>query len=155
MRLWRLSRLAYAEVMDGGYGLLFEGRWNGIGRPLTYSATSPSLCILEKLVHIEDPALLPELAMVIYDVPDVTPAKHLSLADLPHDWRRRETSTQRIGEEWLAGLETALLFVPSVIVPIAGCPDRNAIINPRHRAAAAITIERIEPFELDVRLLGK
>jgi len=152
MRLWRLSSLKFAEAMDGGYGLLFDGRWNTVGRPVTYTATSPSLCVLEKLVHVEDPVLLPALAVVVYDVPDETPSTRRALSDLPDDWRRREADTQRIGDEWLAGLEHALLFVPPAIVPLAGSPDWNVIVNHRHPAAAAIKIERIEPFELDVRL---
>lgn len=153
MRLWRLSSLQFADAMNGGYGLLFEGRWNTVGRPVTYTATSPSLCALEKLVHVEDPTLLPMLAMVTYDVPDATPIMQRALLDLPTDWRRRESETQRVGDEWLTGLEHALLFVPSATVPIEDSPDWNVIINHRHPAAAAIKIERIEPFELDVRLL--
>jgi RES domain-containing protein len=154
MRLWRLSGLQFAEAMDGGYGLLFNGRWNTVGRPVTYTATSPSLCVLEKLVHVEDPALMPALAMVVYDVPDTTPITRRALSDLPEDWRRRESDTQRMGDEWLEGLEHALLFVPSAIVAIDDSPDCNVIVNHRHPAAAAIRIERIDPFELDVRLLG-
>ena len=153
MRLWRLSSLQFAEAMDGGYGLRFDGRWNRVGRPVTYAATSPSLCVLEKLVHVEDPALLPALAMVAYDVPDDTPVARRILADLPVDWRRREVETQRIGDEWLAGEGAALLFVPSAIVPIADSPDENVIINHRHPAAEKIRIERVEAFGLDIRLL--
>jgi RES domain-containing protein len=153
MRLWRLSSLQFAEAFDGGYGLRFDGRWNTVGRPVTYAATSPSLCVLEKLVHVEDPALLPALAMVTYEIPDDTPSARRAVSDLQDDWRRREAETQRIGDEWLAAVETAILFVPSAIVPIRESPDQNVIINHRHPAAAAITIERIEPFQLDVRLL--
>jgi RES domain-containing protein len=153
MRLWRLSSLQFAKVFDGGYGLRFDGRWNTVGRPVTYAATSPSLCVLEKLVHVEDPELLPALAMVTYHVPDEIPVTRRTLVDLPDDWRRQEVKTQRIGDKWLASLEAAVLFVPSVIVPIRDSPDRNVIINHRHPAAAAIAVERVEPFEVDVRLL--
>lgn len=154
MRLWRLSGLRYAEAIDGGYGLMFDGRWNTVGRPITYAATSPSLCVLEKLVHIEDPALMPALAMVSYEVPDDLPVDRQDLTDLPDDWRQRETFTQRLGDEWLDELAAALLLVPSVIVPIAGSTDLNVLINHRHPAAAGIRIERVAPFELDVRLFS-
>lgn len=153
MRLWRLSNLQYAETLDGGYGLRFDGRWNTVGRPVTYAATSPSLCVLEKLVHIEDPDLLPTLAMVVYDLSDDVPVSRLTLTDLTQDWRRREAETQRIGDAWLASDKGALLFVPSAIVPIADSPDLNAIVNHRHPASATIKIERVEIFDLDVRLL--
>ena len=70
MLLWRLSGVAHARTFDGGYGLLFDGRWNTAGHAVTYCSTSPSLCVLEKLIHIEDPQLMPPLVMVRYDVPD-------------------------------------------------------------------------------------
>ncbi|RUX25198.1 RES domain-containing protein [Mesorhizobium sp. M7A.F.Ca.US.011.01.1.1] len=153
MRLWRLLSLQFAEAFDGGYGLRFDGRWNTVGRPLTYAATSPSLCVLEKLVHVEDPELLPALAMLVYEVSDEMPVEPITLADLPEDWRRREAETQRIGDEWLASNRAAILFIPSAIVSIADSPDQNVIINHRHPATAGIRIERIEAFDLDVRLL--
>jgi RES domain-containing protein len=153
MRLWRLSAAQFADAMDGGYGLLFNGRWNAVGRPVTYAATSPALCVLEKLVHVEDPRLLPELTMVAYDIPDDIKLDRREMSELPADWRERESFTQQIGTEWLDGLSSALLTVPSAIVPVADGPDRNVLINPRHPDAHRISIARIESFVFDVRLL--
>ena len=152
MRLWRLSSHEFSQVFDGGYGLRFDGRWNTVGNPTTYVSASPSLCVLEKLAHVEDPTLLPALDMVVYDVPDAVPITRLVLSDLPDEWRRREADTQQIGDAWLSGIEAAVLFVPSAIVPLAESPDENAIINLRHPAAATIRIEQTQPFELDIRL---
>jgi hypothetical protein len=45
-----------------------------------------------------------------------------------------------------------LLFVPSVIVPIANVPDRNVLINHRVANAASIEVAEITPFTLDPRL---
>ena len=70
MRLWRLSSARHAPDFDGGYGLLYNGRWNTRGRPVTYCATVPSLCALEKRVHVVDPALLPDQVMVEYEAPE-------------------------------------------------------------------------------------
>lgn len=152
MRLWRLSSHEFARNFDGGYGLRFDGRWNTVGHATTYVSTSPSLCVLEKLVHVEDPMLLPDLEMVGYDVPDGVPAARLTLSDLPSDWRRREAETQQIGDAWLAGVEAAVLFVPSVIVALPESPDEDAIINHRHPAASTIQIAWTQPFDLDIRL---
>ena len=56
MRLWRLSGKQRAETCsDGGYRLFFNSHWNSVGHAVTYCATSPALCVLEKLVHIKDP----------------------------------------------------------------------------------------------------
>jgi RES domain-containing protein len=153
MLLWRLSIQQFANIFDGGYGLLFDGRWNTVGRAVTYCATSPSLCVLEKLVHIEDPALLPELVMVTYDVAASLSAESIGLGDLPVDWRRQEGLTQRRGDAWHRSRSTPLLHVPSAIVPLEGSPDRNVLINHTHPGSAAIRIISTVPFALDARLL--
>jgi RES domain-containing protein len=152
MRLWRLSSARRARAFDGGYGLSFDGRWNTRGRAVTYCATVPSLSALEKRVHVADASLLPAQVMVAYDVPDQIPKRAVAILDLPKDWARRETLTQKIGDEWLATGTEAILVVPSVIVPIDSAHDRNVLINHRHAAVARITIAEIIPFTLDARL---
>jgi RES domain-containing protein len=152
MLLWRLSGAQHARAFDGGYGLLFDGRWNTMGRPVTYCATSPALCVLEKLVHVEDPMLLPALMMVRYDAPDNLAIDSRGLADLPTDWRRQESWTQQQGDRWHGSRSTPLLRVPSAIVPLDQSPDMNVLINHHHPAAARISIVAVEPFVLDPRL---
>ena len=152
MLLWRLSRKQHARALDGGYGLLFDGRWNTIGNTVTYCATSPSLCVLEKLVHIEDPVLMPELVMVTYDLPDALNIESVTLEELPAEWRRHESWTQQRGNAWYQTRSALLLKVPSAIVPIASSPDLNVLINHRHADATAIRIAAAEPFVFDLRL---
>lgn len=152
MLLWRLSGVQHAKAFDGGYGLLFDGRWNTVGHPVTYCSTSPALCVLEKLVHIEDPTLLPAMMMVRYDVPDDLGFENLGLDDLPPDWRQQEGWTQRRGDKWHASQSTPLLSVPSAIVPIEQSPDVNVLINHNHSAAGRISLASAEPFILDPRL---
>jgi RES domain-containing protein len=152
MLLWRLSGIRYARVFDGGYGVFFDGRWNTIGHAVTYCSTSPSLCVLEKLVHVEDPALLPEMIMVTYDVPDTLIVETIALDQLPREWRRQETYTQQRGDEWHHSRVKALLSVPSAIVPLAGSPDVNFLINHNHAESSKITIRHLESFAFDPRL---
>jgi RES domain-containing protein len=152
MLLWRLSGRQHADAFDGGYGLLFDGRWNTIGHAVTYCSTSPSLCVLEKLVHIEDPALLPDLVMLTHDVPDFLSVETIALADLPPDWPHQETLTQQRGDIWHRSGSTPLLQVPSAIVPLAASPDRNVLINHTHPDVAAIRVAGSVPFALDTRL---
>ena len=152
MLLWRLSGVRYASAFDGGYGLHFDGRWNSVGRAITYCASSPSLCVLEKLVHVEDPALLPVLVMVAYDVPDTLAIETVGLDELPADWHRREALTQTRGDAWHRGRTAPLLRVPSVIVPLSQSPDLNVLINHDHPDSRRIEILRQEPFTFDPRL---
>jgi RES domain-containing protein len=153
MLLWRLSGKQYANSFDGGYGLLFDGRWNTIGHAVTYCATSPSLCVLEKLVHIEDPSLLPDLVMITYDVPEQIELLSIGLDELPKDWRLREGLTQQRGDAWHRSRSTLLLEAPSAIVPLKDSPDVNVLINHSHASVTDIKIVLTEPFALDQRLL--
>jgi RES domain-containing protein len=154
MLLWRLATAAYAERFDGGYGLVNAGRWNVAGQRVTYAATHPSLCLLERLVHVADLALLPhELVMVLYEAPDSIPRGTIALDALPRGWQRDEWLTQRLGAEWLDQAEEALLFVPSVVVAMPEADDRNIVINHRHADTARIRIRALRPFEIDTRLL--
>jgi len=152
MLLWRLSAAPHARTFDGGYGLLFDGRWNTKGHPVTYCATSPALCVLEKLVHVEDPMLLPELMMVRYDAPDDLAIETRGLTDLPQDWRQQESWTQQQGDQWHDSLSTPLLRVPSAIVPLDRSPDLAVLINHHHPAAARISTVAVDPYVLDPRL---
>lgn len=151
MFLWRLSGAEHARNFDGGYGLHFNGRWNTVGHAITYCASSPALCVLEKLVHVEDPELLPPLVMVRYDVPDDPGSTTLNVTDLPATWKADENWSQGYGDAWYEALQSSLLEVPSVILPISQTPDFNVLINHRHPDAASISLVSAEPFVLDAR----
>jgi RES domain-containing protein len=153
VELWRLSGVAHARAFDGGYGLLFGGRWNSRGHAVTYCATSPSLCVLEKLVHVDDPALLPALVMVRYEVPGDLAVERIDVGDLPGDWRGDEDLTRGRGDAWHRRQQAPLLAVPSAVIPIAGSPDINFVVNNAHPGAARIRLVAEMPFELDLRLL--
>lgn len=150
MHLW-----GHAGAFDGGYGLLYNGRWNTNGRPVTYCSTVPSLCALEKRVHVPDPALLPDQIIVEYEAPGDLTKREIILDDLPLDWGRRETRTKRIGDACLDGGEDTLLVVPSVIMPIGSASDRNILINHKRAGAARIRIVNAMPFTLDPRQFAR
>jgi RES domain-containing protein len=71
--------------------------------------------------------------------------------ELPENWRQDVTVTRAIGDEWLSSVRTAILLVPSAIVPEA----QNVLVNPAHREFESIRVveRRAEPF--DLRLIKK
>jgi RES domain-containing protein len=152
MRLWRLSSIRHARNFTGGYGLFNNGRWNTVGRPVTYCSTVPSLAALERRVHVTDAADLPAQVLVAYDVPEDIAVRAIEVSTLPSGWATRETHTQQLGDVWLDGGEETILLVPSVIMPIEDAGDRNALINHRRSDAARITIAHVISFTLDPRL---
>ena len=153
MRMWRLSGADYAERFDGGFGHFHDGRWNTRGRPVTYCATGPALCVQEKHAHIEDARLLPDNTVLVrHDVPDDLRIEESPPDGLPESWRTDERLTRSIGGTRLDGVSACLLRVPSVAVPIPDADDRNILVNHRHEDVARITTSRIERFEYDPRL---
>lgn len=154
MRLWRLSHARHARSFDGGFGLVSDGRWNSIGRPVTYCSTVPSLCALEKRVHYRSADLLPQQHMVEYLVPGDLAIAEIGLSDLPQNWHSRDGHTRRLGDAWLDGWGGVVLLVPSVIVRLSAAGDRNALINHRHPDCGRIEIADVTPFDLDPRLFA-
>jgi RES domain-containing protein len=96
---------------------------------------------------------MPSLVMVRYSVPHTVALERVDIASLPNDWVKFQGLTQTIGDEWHRSMRSAVLLVPSAVLPIPGAPDVNAVLNHRHPDASKI--ERIDasPFVMDTRLL--
>ena len=150
MIVWRLARLAHVKL-DGEGARLAGGRWNSRGYPAVYTSSRLSLAALELLVHTDVPLVPPDLVACEIDIPDTLDTEAVELADLPRDWRLPgHPSCRAIGDRWLDGGRTAVLRVPSAVVP----EEWNYIINPAHRAAKTIEIVQRRKFAFDLRLLG-
>ena len=74
-----------------------------------------------------------------------------ALSALPANWRTLGTrdALQAIGRAWLEEGRSAVLAVPSAVVPA----ERNYLINPRHPDFARIVIGVPKALDVDVRLL--
>jgi RES domain-containing protein len=150
MLVWRLARLAHAKL-DGEGARLAGGRWNSRGRAAVYASSRLSLAALELLVHTDVPLAPSDLVAFELEIPDTIEIESVELADLPKDWRLPGyPSCRAIGDTWLAEERTAVLRVPSAVVP----EESNYIINPGHRAAKAIHVVGRRKFAFDSRLLG-
>ena len=151
MRLWRMSKSRLATTaVDGEGARLVGGRWNSPGRRAVYLSEHLSLAALEVLAHFSK-GTAPEHVAVPLDVPQDLAIHTPPLNELPTDWRAMEAppSTQRFGDAWFVGATTALLRVPSVIIP----EEFNVILNPIHPDFARIKIHPPVPFRFDPRLI--
>ena len=140
-RLCRHDRTA----LDGTGGLYADGRWHRLGSRIVNAASTVSLALVEVRVH-HQMAPLGWVSLEI-DVPSHL-IEHLDLAILPTGWQDDRNHTQTAGEEWLSGRRSAMLAVPSVIVP----REKNYLINPLHPAAVQIRLVESTPFPFDPRL---
>ena len=118
---------------------------------MVYCAPNPAAALLEILVHAEiDLEDLPASYRYLeIEIPESLSRHTVEATTLPADWASRMERTRAVGDEWLRSLRSALLLVPSVIVPSTW----NILINPRHPEAGAATITRSHTHPLDVRLL--
>jgi RES domain-containing protein len=74
----------------------------------------------------------------------------LSEADLPEDWNSRpiSPSTRAIGDRWFKKQSSAVLRVPSIVVP----DEYNYLLNPTHPDFAKIKIGKPIIYFFDPRL---
>jgi RES domain-containing protein len=150
LRVWRLCRKKHA-AFDGEGARLAGGRWNRRGTAVVYTSSTLSLALLEYFVNLGAVAHAPsDLVSVAAEVPDGLAVSSIDLAALPRGWRRYPApeTLAEIGTQWVEQRTTAVLSVPSAVVP----QERNYLINPAHPDFRRITIGRPEPFPLDARM---
>ena len=150
MRLWRIVRAPY-QSLDGGGARLNGGRWNSEGNAVVYLAATPSLAILELLVHVDVEDLPSDLILLGVDVPDSPDVPEIRVEELPPDWNAvaDHPACRTRGDAWIASSASLLLRVPSAVSP----RERNYVLNPAHPDATRATVASSEPFTFDRRLL--
>jgi RES domain-containing protein len=152
LRVWRLADERYASF-DGEGARLAGGRWNLRGTPVVYVSESLSLAVLEYSVNV-DPRFAPAgLVSIEAEIPGDLPTKTIGIEDLPTKWSVHPPPEElaRLGTEWASAASTAVLVVPSALVP----EERNFVLNPRHPDFLRIAIHAPKPFPLGPRILKK
>ena len=136
---WRICRRAFADLSGEGARIV-GGRWNSPGRAVVYAAETAALAVLEVRVHLdlEWSLLPPDYVLVAIDL-DELPIERVDA--FPAD-------TVAFGDAWLSSGRSAVLSVPSAIVP----ESRNLLLNVGHPDAARAVIASIRPFAFDGRL---
>lgn len=139
------------DPLDGEGAMHGPGRWHHKGSRVVYASATPSLALLEVLVHV-DPADFGEQTLVRIEVPDdatetVTQAQLVQLLrDAPAE--RPELETRRFGSAWARERRSLALLVPSLVMP----HDVNVVLNPLHPRMADVRRLGSERITLDPRL---
>lgn len=139
-----------ADPFSGDGAFEFGGRWNSPGSRVVYASESLALACLEMLVHLDKASILRSYVFIearfeekmVIDVEDVSP--------LPSDWHSAQGSIelQSIGDEWIASGSSAVLRVPSAVLPRSS----NYLINPEHEKFGEIIRSDPETIGFDSRL---
>jgi RES domain-containing protein len=141
----RLADTAFSGEGARPYG----GRWNRKGVPAVYTAGSLSLAMLELLV--QDQPLRARYMAIPAEIPQDLEIERVDVARLPPDWRDPAAleALRAVGSDWGAALTTAVLAVPSAVIPI----ETNFLLNPKHPAFARIAIGEPKELITDLRLI--
>ena len=153
---WRVCPEARAgsgqEAFSGTGSRLYGGRWSSKGVTVAYGSATLSLAALEFLVHAEV-RLLSTIALVSCEMswPDDLRVEVVAAGDLPPAWRNTPAlaALAALGDAWVREGRTAVLLLPSVVVP----SENNALINPNHPDARRFTFGTPARFSYDLRLL--
>ena len=148
MVLWRISNHL---SLTGDGALRASGRWHTRGRRIVYCAQTPAAALLEILVHAElNVRDLPaRYKLLKIEAPDDVRLERVSMDRLGADWVHHVDLTRAAGDAWLAGRRSALLLVPSAVVP----DTDNVLLNPAHPDAARLVVARASDHVIDQRLL--
>lgn len=147
--VWRLLTARFAATAFSGEGArLYGGRWNRKGVPMVYTAGSQSLAVLEMLV--QDDPLRARYVMIPATLPRNLKIERVTADQLPADWRRLSAwdQLQAIGSDWAKSRSSAVLAVPSSVIPV----ETNYLLNPLHPSFARIEIGEPQDFFTDPRL---
>lgn len=154
MRLWRIDRLAFPDKFSGFGAYRTPGRWHHRGNRVIYTSASASLAALEYLAHLDPDTIPLDISLLEIDAPDdISIERQDSPSTLNPDWRRIHlpVELQDFGTQWLIDCRTAILAVPSAIIP----SEINYLVNPAHPELSRLRLISEVPFSFDPRLLKK
>jgi RES domain-containing protein len=92
----------------------------------------------------------PALVAVAADLPAGLDLETLEVEALPANWRTYPApeKLRDLGTGWVRSGRTAILLVPSSVVP----HEMNVLLNPVHPDFARIHVRDAEPFAFDPRM---
>jgi RES domain-containing protein len=149
MIVYRIAKKKRVKDFSGIGAKLTGGRCNPKGFSVLYCASTSSLAILEKLVHVDFDLLPDDLYIAELEIPDNS-IQQLKQKDLPKDWNKYPgpDKLKMIGKNWIMEDKFLILQVPSAVNP----NEVNYLINVLHQDFDKIQVKKVYPFEIDDRL---
>ncbi|MES2863129.1 MAG: RES family NAD+ phosphorylase [Bacteroidota bacterium] len=148
MDVFRIVHTKWANSLTAsGYA----ARWNSTGLFVIYTAENCSLACLENLVHRNGFGSDSDYSLLTISFPDSVQMLEVDSKDLPKGWNditeKGHLICRTIGDNWIRNQQSAILLVPSAIIP----NERNVLINPNHPDFKKIKFST-QPFTFDKRL---
>jgi len=146
---YRIAKARHARTAFSGEGArIAGGRWNRPGDAVVYASGSLALAAIETFVHLGEDSLRIRFVYFRVEIPNGLVIQRCRKP--PRNWRAEppEDESMRYGSRWFRAARTAVLEVPSAIVP----SERNYLFNPLHPDFRRIRIGRASPLVFDPRM---
>jgi len=146
---YRIVKARHARFAFGGEGArIAGGRWNQTGDVVVYASASLALAAIETFVHLGEDALHIGFVYFKVEIPDAVTVQRCRRP--PPNWRAEppESESMAYGSRWLRTARSAVLEVPSAIVPT----EKNYLFNPGHGDFHRLRISPSRPFVFDPRM---
>jgi RES domain-containing protein len=155
---WRIARETDGYTADDASGkgaASTGGRWNRHGTSVVYCAANVGIACLETLIKLDPDQPADNRYLTRYDIPESIWEQALrfsaSSASVGWDATPPGKTSHDLGERWIAESRSAILLVPSVIVP----EESNVLINPNHADMTRIGITKLRKWIYDFRLVRR
>ena len=147
MEVFRITHARYANQLHASGR---AARWNGAGQEVIYTAGTRSLACLENVVHRSAKGLSSQFRVMVIYVPDALYQEVIRESLLPQNWYESidVAGCKALGDAWLVKGRSAVLQVPSAIVP----SETNYLLNPVHPDFTQIQLIATERFRFDQRI---
>jgi RES domain-containing protein len=153
--VWRIAtdtKSYEADDLSGAGAKNTGGRWNAVGDVLVYTSETQALACLETVVHLNAGGLPLNRYLVSIPIPAAVwaEARTETPGSLPVGWDADPFGRASIqfGTTWIRSVASALLRVPSIIVP----DEYSVLINPLHPDYRAIIAVKIRKWLYNPRL---
>jgi RES domain-containing protein len=153
--VWRIAtdtKDYEADDLSGTGAKITGGRWNEPGHAVVYASETRALACLETLVHLNAGGLPLNRYLVALTIPANVwrQARIETAATLPVGWDADPAGRASIqfGTAWLRSMGSAVLRVPSIIVP----EEYNVLINPQHSDISTVTRTKLRKWLYDPRI---
>lgn len=144
-----------ADDLGGAGAKITGGRWNRPGIAVTYAAESIAVACLETLVNPRAQSLPLNRYLVRIEIPDDVFARRTRFEDAApaasrFGWDALPAGKISLdfGSNWASGKTSAIVDVPSLVVP----EERNYLINAAHPDSASIRAVKQRRYIYDSRL---
>jgi RES domain-containing protein len=151
MKIYRITPQKFALDLSGMGAKLYGGRWNRVGVPLLYTSENLSLAVLENIVHIQNPAILPTFKAITIEIPDSF--REYSTNDFPKNWINQNAfeELRKLTDNFIESGKFLAMKVPSAVIEM----EYNFLINPQHFLFKEVKIINQQEFSFDQRLFTR